>query len=520
MNTRLLISTSLIFIVFNLGAQDITDKVDILWGDRLYLELKNVIPEIVGYDDTGFYSLVQDYNWAIEHYDTALGQARREYLIMNYGFWTRQMEKLVHFHGVLYLFTSEERFNSSILYVQTIDKKTLKQIDEQVILEVPDLRGWKADFYITLSRLEQKLLVVSRTVIFGQKVQDIRFLVFGKNLKKEWESGDRIQHDKKIYYESEFLVDETGNAYMICLYFQPVLFQHFSSRKNSYIIVAFTDQGKSVNRYFADFPNKYIRGIGIEPTLDNNLACAGFYSPSLIDFTIDGLFFFTIDHEYDIINNMKFHELKPYFLEESMNLKPGQESKHLYNFYLDHLVLRKNGNFILTGEQVLEQRYDNHANIIVMALSPEGNVLWERVIQKLQNHDYDRYPEYTSNIEFDPYSNYTPYDESSANQNYTSYALFAPPHWNDVEILFNENLKNLNRPAEKKMLAFRSNSKAYLSCVEIGEYGEMGKNIIYFKNRRRNLTPAPIYFYDMKTNEMIIPALRYRKFRFMKLTFN
>lgn len=520
LKTRFLILTSLIFFVFQLNAQETTDRVDVLWGDKLFLEIKNVIPEIVGYDETGFYSLVQDYRWAIEHYDTALGQARREYPIMNYGFWTRQMEKLVHFHGVLYLFTSEERFNSRILYVQTIDKKTLKQIDEKVIIEVPDLRGWRADFHITLSRLEQKVLVVSRTIIFGQKIQEIRFLVFGENMEKEWESGDRIEHDKKIYYESEFVVDETGNAYMICLYFQPILLQHLKPRKNSYLIVAFTDHGEKVNRYFADFPNKYIRGIGIEPTLDNNLACAGFYSPSLIDLTIDGLFFFTIDHEYQIIRNMKFHELAPYFLEESMNLKPGQESKHLYNFYLDHLVLRQNGNFILSGEQVLEQRYDNHANIIVMGLSPEGNVLWERVIQKLQNHDYDRYPEYVRNVAFDPYSNYTPNTEFVTYPNYTSYALFAPPHWNRVEILFNENLKNLNRPAEKEMLTFHANSKAYLSCVEIGEYGEMGKNIIYIKKRKRNLTPAPIYFYDMKTNEMIMPALRYRKFRFMKLTFN
>ena len=32
-------------------------------------------------------------------------------------------------------------------------------------------------------------------------------------------------------------------------------------------------------------------------------------------------------------------------------------------------------------------------------------------------------------------------------------------------------------------------------------------------------TPAPLYFYDMKNNEMVIPALRYRKFKFIKFTF-
>jgi len=480
-----------------LDAQEVTDRVDILWGEKLFLESKNVIPEIVGYDSTGYYALVEDYRWAIEHYDTVLDNARREYFIMNYGLRTRQLEALIHFHDVLYLFTSEERFRSHILYVQTIDKETLKQNGKgQPVIEVHDLGGWRANFHITLSRLEQKLLVVSRTILWGPKIQDIRFMVFGKGMEKEWESGDRIQHDKKIYSEAEFLVDETGNAYMICLYYQPVLFQHFRPRKNSYLIVAFTDQGQSVNRYFADFPDKYIRGIAIEPTLQNELACAGFYSPSMNIYSIDGLFFFTIDHQYHVIRNLKFHELESYFLEESMELKPGKESRYLYSFYLDHLALRQNGNFILTGEQLPEQDYENHKNIIVIGMSPDGEIMWKRVVQKLQNHEKGTYP------------------------NFTSYALFAPAHWNKVEILFNENLKNLNRPAKKGSLTFNYNSKAYLSCIEIGEHGEMGKDIIYLKKRRRMLTPAPLYFYDMKTNEMIMPALRFRKFKFMKLTFN
>lgn len=481
----------------HLDAQETTDRINVLWGEKLFLESKNVIPEIIGYDSTGFYALVQDYQWAIEHYNTDLDQARREYLSMSYGLRTRELEALVHFHGVLYLFTSEMRFRSRILYVQTIDKKTLLQNeDDHVLIEVRDMGGWRADFHFILSRLEQKLLIVSRTVIWGPKIQEVRFMVFGKGLIPEWESGDRIQHDRKIYSEAEFVVDEIGNAYMLCLYYQPVLFQHLSPRKNSYLIVAFSDQGKSVNRYFAEFPNKYIRGIAIEPNLENELACAGFYSPSINDYTIDGIFFFTVDHQYQIIRDLKFHEMESYLLEESMELKPGQQLKYLYSFYLDYLVLRQNGNFVLTAEQVFEQNYENHKNIIVMGMNPHGEILWKRVIQKIQNHDLDSYPDYTS------------------------YALFAPAWWNKVEILYNENLKNLERSPEKDQLPFNYNSKAYLSCVEIGEHGEMGENIIYLKKRKRMLTPAPLYFYDMKTNEMTMPALRFRKFKFMKLTFN
>src|SRR5512136_672152 len=79
-------------------AQPDTGKVEIMWGEDLYLETKNVIPLIVGYDSTGYYALVDDYNWAVEHYDRNLGNSKREYLDMNAGLRTRELEALVHFH--------------------------------------------------------------------------------------------------------------------------------------------------------------------------------------------------------------------------------------------------------------------------------------------------------------------------------------------------------------------------------------------------------------------------------------
>jgi hypothetical protein len=496
MSFRFFIIAVILIPAFKLKAQPDTGNVKIMWGENLYLETKNVIPSIVGYDNTGYYSLVDDYNWAIERYDRKLENAKREYIDLNVGFRTRDLEALVHFYDTLYLFTSEVRFNSRILYVQTINEETLKQNpDERVIIESHDLGGWRAEFHITLSRLEKKLLVVSRTIIYGRKVQDITFMSFGKGLVKEWQSSDRIQHDRKIYNESDYVIDESGNAYMICLYYEPVLFQHLSPRKNSYLIVAFTDSGKSVNHYFADFENKYIRGIEIAPGLNNDLACAGFYSPSMNDYTVDGLFFFNLDIESKLMKDLKFHELEPFFLQESMELKSGSESKYLYSFYLNHLVLRKNGNFVITGEQYLEQDYDTYMNVIVISLSSEGDIFWERVVKKSQGQELDKYPDYSS------------------------YCLFAPADWNKVILLFNENLNNLSRPPEKKPLNFVYTGKAYLTGVEIGEFGELGKNIIYTKNRKRMLTPAPLYYYDMKTNELILPALRYRKFKFAKLTF-
>jgi hypothetical protein len=67
LNPRLIIINITLLLALQLSAQEDTGRVNLMWGEDLYLETKNVIPSIIGYDSTGYYSLVDDYNWAIEY---------------------------------------------------------------------------------------------------------------------------------------------------------------------------------------------------------------------------------------------------------------------------------------------------------------------------------------------------------------------------------------------------------------------------------------------------------------------
>ena len=471
-------------------------QVNLQWSEELFLASKNRIPRIVGYDETGYYMLTDDYTWAIEKLDAQMQLAGIDYLNLNKGLRTFELVEVVHFHDTLYVFTKETRIRSMVLYVETINKETLEQNeDRRKIIEVYNMRGWEADFNVTLSRLEQKLLVSDRIVVFGRKSEEVHFMVFGPGLELEWEASESISHDRKIYREAEFVVDDDGNAYMLSCFFDPALIENLFPRKNSYSVIACTDKGESVRTYRVEIPEKYIRGIGIEPGINNDLVVAGFYSPSMNDYTVDGVFFFAIDYQTKEKRDLKYHEFAPYFIEENTDIKLGKNTKYLYSFNLDHMALRKNGNMVLVAEQMYDQKFDTYRNLIVICLTSDGEVSWERSLVKDQNYDSTSYP------------------------NYSSYAFLAPHDWNKVEILFNDHLKNLNAKPDQHLKNFQYNNKSYLQHITLGEIGEVGSEPAYIRDRRRLMIPAPYYFYDMKTHDMIIPALRYRKYKFVKIGF-
>ena len=489
----------LIYIITAWGitaAQENLRGVELTWGSQEYLPSSYVMPEIAGYDESGFYMLTYDHRWAVEHFDTELNHTGKVYLVMHDGFRTREVEALVHFHGVLYLFTSEERFNNIILYVETIDKKSLQQNNDiRILKQIFNMSGWMADFGFRLSETESKLLIYSKIVAYWQKYQVLEWGVYGPGLEQIWEARDEIDYQRVPRDEYEMLVDEKGNAFFINDYWDPKWFEIFQPQKNIYQIVARTGNGENVNKYYADFQGRYIRAIGIESDNNNTLACSGFYSPAHLREKVDGVFFFNIDLASGNIRDRKFHEFDRFFLTEAMGPRVGERYDELISFSLDYFVRRANGNYIMAAQQIYNQNYDTFNNIILVCLSPEGDMLWNRTILKSQNHNWD-----------DKF-------------NYASYCMLAPYDRNKVDIVYNENLRNLNRPEDKKYKSFGYTDKAYLNHIEVGEFGEMAESAIYLKNKRRMQTPLPVLYYDMKTTQMVMPTLRYRKLKFLKLSF-
>jgi hypothetical protein len=104
--------------------------------------------------------------------------------------------------------------------------------------------------------------------------------------------------------------------------------------------------------------------------------------------------------------------------------------------------------------------------------------------------------------------------------NYSSFCVHAPWNTNRIYLVFNDDHKNGEWPPEKGMKSFNPNDKANLKVIGVGPGGEVSSNIIYRKSRRRMKTPIPLQYYDVLNHEMVIPLLRYKRYKYLKIGFN
>jgi len=495
---RTVIIHSIILVFFlPAKAQQFGSHTDIFFGEDMSLGNDVIIPEIFGHDENNYYTYSFDYREGIQLLNSEFLLVREEYLDLMNGLRNRTLLALFHFHGEIYMFTSEQRIKRMLLYVETIDKKTLLQNgDERLLMDVQNLAGWATEFGFKISRQENKLLVFSRLDVLSRHVQDLHFELYGEGLTLEWEADQRITYPQRPPRESIVKVSEEGNVYIISLQDDQKIKSLWNTTKNRYHLIAVTEMGQNANTYLLDFPNLYIRGIQIEPGIDHDLSLAGFYSPTHFRAMVDGVFYMELDNETGQFRNQRFYEFEPWFLKEAISPQPKKPPEEMFYFEARYLIRRDNGDFIFLAENEFDQTYDTYRNIMAASFSPGGTLNWKRVIPKMQSID--------PNIP----------------RNYSSFSVHAPWLSEITYLVFNDDNKNGEWASGDKLKSFNPNDKANLKIVGIGPAGELTSSIIYIKSRRRMKTPVPLQYYDLLNNEMVIPSIRYKKYNYLKITFN
>ncbi len=493
----LVIYTAILFFILPVSAQQAGGPIDLYIGPELNMANNIQVPVIFGHDETGYYAYSFDYRPAVEYLDTKFRSVRRKYIDLNPGLRQRNLLGLFHFHDSIYLFTSEQRIKRMLLYVETIDKETLLQNgDERLLMDVRNLSGWGAEFGLHLSRQKSKLLVYSRLDVLNRNIQDLHFELYGEGMTLEWEADQRILYPERRPRESIVKVSEEGDVFIMSLLDDQKLSSLWNETKNRYHLVAVTGKGAYNNSYAFELPGLYIRGVQIEPGGDHDLSCAGFYSPTHFRGMVDGLFYLELDNKNAVFRNQRLYEMEPWFLAEAIAGVQKKEPEEMFSFMARQLIRRDNGDLVFLAENEFDMHYDTYQNIIAASFSPGGTLNWKRVIPKRQ--DIDR----------------------SSPFNHSSYSVHSPWNSNQTYLIFNDDNKNGKWPAEESIKAFHPNDRANLKIIGIGPAGELSSSIVYRKAKKRMKTPIPLQYYDLLNNEMVIPAMRYKRYNYMKLRFN
>jgi hypothetical protein len=473
--------------------------------------------KIIGHDEGHFY-VVKHYGnqYFLGRLDQNLNLMVEEPLKLFKGIKTYQLEHIVHFYDELIVFVSRTRLLDITLYYQRINKSSLQPTTELIELTtVQNIKGAWADFHFALSRHETKLLIACRTKLSWSGAQFNEYYVFGENLSPVWKRSDSYEFKGLGPRDNKYIVDEVGNISILSLVKRESIMSLIREVKNQFTIYRYTRDGSDFKEYPVSLPDRYIRDIRIIGGAEGELICAGLYSDTFIK-GIAGTFFIKIDPETGRIYDNFQHKFEDALMAQLSELnEPMIKDKELIRYHISDMVLRKNDKIIIIAEQVFEQTYNTYNNLIVTCYDISGQVYWSRVIEKKQDFNYS--VKQQAEIELADYRDYimeTGFLDQNF-ENYCSYALMAPLDESGIILVYNDDIRNLENPEEKR--GFNRPKKSYLLSVAIDEFGNLTrKPLVSWK--KKALFPEPIRFYDTRYNTIVIPAFRYRKFNYYKIT--
>lgn len=473
--------------------------------------------KIIGHDKDHYY-VIKFYGtqYFLEKLDNELNPVIEEPIKLFRGIKTYQLETVVHFHNELYVFVSRARIDDITLYYLRISKDNLQPVSELTeVAKIKNIKGAWADFHFALSRHETKLMVACRTKLSWSGAQFNEIFVFDKGLEVVWKRKDSFEFAGPGPRDNMYIVDETGNVSVLSLLKREWLISLVRKIKNLYNIYSYTHNGEMFKEYPVTITDRFIRGVRIIAGDQGELICTGLYS-DLLRKGVRGSFFFRIDPITGNVVDYNLNEFDDAFISQLSKMKePLIAQEELISYVITDVVLRENNKIIMIAEQVFNQPYDTYNNLIITCFDNNGQVYWTQVVEKHQ--DFHFRPDTARYVELSDYRDYimnTGFLEQGA-VNYCSYALMAPLDKSAIIIFYNDNIRNLEQPGEKGN--FRRPKKSYILAVTIDEYGNISRNPLVPWKKKASF-PEPIRFYDTLHETIVIPAFRYRRFNYYKIT--
>lgn len=506
-------------------------EVEVQWGEELKESKKSTLVDIIGHDESGFYALKEDLKGRntliVEHFNNEIVKTKSVELELKYNKKKLDFEFIREVGGEFYVFTTllDNKSKVNTLFAQSIDKKTLNLRNDIKIIARNSYEGnskrKSGDYLFGRSRDSSKVLIYYQINEKKNEFEQFGFHVFNNSMELLWEREISMPYAANLFAIEEFEITNQGNIFLLGYHKKD---RSAAKRKGSpnyyYEIISYSNEGTEFDKYSIDVDNKFLTDMTIAINDKNNIICAGFYS-DLGTFSLKGSFFMSINGntKEKIVENYK--EFGIDFITQNMSRKAEKKAKkksakgesvELYNYNLENIILRDDDGAILIGEQYFvdirtytivdangnrstRTDYIYHYNdIIVISISPSGEIEWTEKIPKVQ---------VTSN------------DHGF----YSSYALTVTDDM--LYFIYNDHAENLSPVADKerKVKNFTRGKNSVVTLARMDTDGRFVREAL-FKNKEVDIMTRPKVCEQISKKQMIVFGQRKKSQRFAKVTFN
>jgi len=535
---RFIIFISVLFLQLGVFAQSDSIPFQIVWGNETQRPDDSYLYKLISNGNDGFLGVrLRMSNFFndglgslyLESYNSQNNLLKSNKIDLDYSGKTRTFQNCFRWKNEVYFLTSYRNKKTEINYLfsQTIDDKlnTSKKLNKIAeIEEASDLDD--GEFEYRFSKDSSKLLIFSRQPQNRKEPEEFHLQVYEPGFQEVVSHNISLGYASENFSVEDCQVDKIGNVYILGVVYNDASRFKNRDKVNYQYVMQFYPVDTTILPSEIKLLNKeyFTSDLTFRVADDGNLIGAGYFSKKGIN-GIQGVTYLKINTSSKTLENQTFTPFDIEFLTElmtpkqkkrAMNNSSKNDLPELFNYNLDHLVLRSDGGALLIGEQYSVEKvyrnnnygfggyyygwsrynqpdridyYYHYDDIIVVNVAPNGNIEWSTHIPKLQTTLND-------------------------NGIFSSYSMMI--NKDKIYLLFNDNIKNFSNT---KSDLYEFDAGKY-SVGALAEISKDGKSKIYLvKDSNNSFLLQPKLCKQMQRKSITIFEEEGKKYRFGKLEF-
>jgi len=365
-------------------------------NDTYYLFL----PYHIVYDKVSF---GMTKNYYIVKYSSNLKQIAKE------PFNLEKKDKNNHFETVFFLgeklemlyYTYKDDDNKSHLYIQQVNKSTLKSIGrpkEIAQLSYSGLKRHRTVVEYEFSEDKSKLLILYSMLNKESSMLRFKMYVYDtREMELLWKTSEMPQFKDGIFSYVKYKVGNDGQVYLLGKHYKDAdtykkrtitmakgsRFLYITNSDYTYRVYQYSDNGELVGASNITIPNKFIRDLDFTPQR-KSILCRGTYSaPGTI--SVNGVFVFSLDIQNQSIGELSTKKIvipdeehlnssKPE-LKKFKRITKNNDEWNMFNYNIGEMKKTASGIKYFVVEQTIR------GNVV----EKSGNMLYYRPVYKSGN---------------------------------------------------------------------------------------------------------------------------------------
>jgi hypothetical protein len=402
---------------------EMTDKVDLDWGSVMKIDKKSRFQDVLAHDKTGSYILKSGRKGkSIEKLNNKMMVERSLALPLSYQKKEMDLEGLVYYNDKIVMLSSfnNRKLKKNFLFYQIINTSNLTV--EGSIKNVGEIayenRRFQGVFGFDVAADSSKMLLFFEMPYEKKTPRKYNFKVLDSKLDEIWDQEVELPYKEHFFTVSDYEVSSKGDVFVLGYEFDADKKTKAmkSSPNYKYHVIGYYDKGKKIVDYEVNLHDKFIKNVTFDINSSGDIICSGFYSESYGS-GIKGAFFLSIDGASRKVMKESYKEFDESFITAGWSDREVNKAKkkkikkdkaiEMYDYDLKDFVLRADGGVVLLAEQfyirvVTTTSTDANGNtttkttyhyyyndVIVINISPEGNIEWTTKVEKYQHSKND-----------------------------------------------------------------------------------------------------------------------------------